>query len=172
MRRSAREAASYWLILGAAFLVLATAFLVLRSRRGLALTAIRDNELAARSLGIDIWRTKFVVYVVVGGLTSLIGALIYFLAEGWARSGLGRARGGAALTKLLFLLSLAVAVALDFDRLFFLIMIIPIVLLFFLLFGTLGRVLTAAARHPALAALIQAVAFSWAIAATFPLFVG
>ena len=61
--RSAREAASYWLILGAVLLVLAIAYLFLRSRRGLALTAIRDNELAAASLGIDIWRTKFMVYV-------------------------------------------------------------------------------------------------------------
>lgn len=75
--RSAREAVSYWIILGAAVLVLAVAYLFLRSRRGLALTAIRDNELAASSLGIDIWRTKFIVYVVVGGLTSLIGALIF-----------------------------------------------------------------------------------------------
>ena len=75
--RSAREAVSYWMILAALVAVLATAYLFLRSRRGLALTAIRDNELAASSLGIDIWRTKFVVYVVVGGLTSLIGALIF-----------------------------------------------------------------------------------------------
>jgi branched-chain amino acid transport system permease protein len=39
--------------------------------------AIRDNELAAASLGIDIWRTKFVVYVVTGALTAMIGALIF-----------------------------------------------------------------------------------------------
>jgi len=51
--------------------------LFLRSRQGVALTAIRDNELAARSLGIDIWRTKFIVYVVVGALTTLIGCLIF-----------------------------------------------------------------------------------------------
>ncbi|MGI9417023.1 MAG: branched-chain amino acid ABC transporter permease [Geminicoccaceae bacterium] len=75
--RAAREAASYWLALGVVLLVIAVAYLFLRSRRGLALTAIRDNELAAASLGIDIWRTKFLVYVVVGGLTSLLGALIF-----------------------------------------------------------------------------------------------
>lgn len=75
--RSGREAASYWLILGVAILVLAIAYLFLRSRRGLALTAIRDNELAAASLGINIWRTKFLVYVVVGALTTLVGALIF-----------------------------------------------------------------------------------------------
>jgi len=75
--RSAREALSYWMALGAAVLVITAVYLFLRSRRGLALTTIRDNELAASSLGIDIWRTKFVVYVVTAALTSIIGALIF-----------------------------------------------------------------------------------------------
>lgn len=75
--RDAREAAAYWLALGLFVLVAGTAFALLRSRRGLALTAIRDNELAARSFGIDIWWTKFTVYVVTAGLTTLCGALIF-----------------------------------------------------------------------------------------------
>lgn len=75
--RAAREHLSYWLALGAAVIVLAAVYLFLRSRNGLALTAIRDNELAAGSLGIDIWRTKFVVYVVTSALTAMIGALIF-----------------------------------------------------------------------------------------------
>lgn len=74
--RSAREALAYWLALGVVVLVVGSVVWVLRSRQGVALTAIRDNELAAKSLGIDIWRTKFVVYVVTGGLTALVGALI------------------------------------------------------------------------------------------------
>lgn len=75
--RSARESLSYWLALGAAVVVLAAVYLLLRSRKGLALTAIRDNELAASSLGIDIWRLKFMVYVAVSGLTAMVGALIF-----------------------------------------------------------------------------------------------
>ncbi len=75
--RSEREALLYWLALGVAVAVVAAAYLFLRSRRGLALTAIRDNELAAGSLGIDIWRTKCVVYVIVGAMTTLVGALIF-----------------------------------------------------------------------------------------------
>ncbi|MBV2361460.1 branched-chain amino acid ABC transporter permease [Thalassococcus sp. CAU 1522] len=75
--RSEREALAYWLALGAALFVVTTVYLMLRSRKGLALTAIRDNELASASLGIDIWRTKFVVYVVTSGLTAVIGALIF-----------------------------------------------------------------------------------------------
>ncbi len=76
-RRADREALAYWLALGAAVLVIAAVHLLLRSRRGLALTAIRDNETAAGSLGIDIWRTKFAVYVVTCALTAMIGALIF-----------------------------------------------------------------------------------------------
>ena len=75
--RSEREALSYWLALGIAFCVIAAVYVFLRSRQGLALTAIRDNELAASSLGIDIWRTKFVVYVVASALTAMVGALIF-----------------------------------------------------------------------------------------------
>lgn len=76
-KRAMRESLSYWLALGAAVLVVAAVYLFLRSRNGLALTAIRDNELAAGSLGIDIWRTKFTVYVVTSALTAMIGALIF-----------------------------------------------------------------------------------------------
>ena len=75
--RSEREALSYWLALGIAFCVIVAVYMFLRSRQGLALTAIRDNELAASSLGIDIWRTKFVVYVVASALTAMVGALIF-----------------------------------------------------------------------------------------------
>jgi len=75
--RTGREQISYWLALGSVVLVIATVYFFLRSRNGLALTAIRDNELAAGSLGIDIWRTKFIVYVTTAGLTAMVGALIF-----------------------------------------------------------------------------------------------
>ncbi len=75
--RAAREHLSYWLALGAAVVVITAVYLFLRSRNGLALTAIRDNELAAGSLGIDIWRTKFIVYLVTSALTAMIGALVF-----------------------------------------------------------------------------------------------
>ena len=75
--RDGRESLSYWLALGAAVLVITVVYLFLRSRKGLALSAIRDNELAAGSLGIDIWRTKFLVYVITAALTATVGALIF-----------------------------------------------------------------------------------------------
>ena len=75
--RQARESLSYWLALGVAVLILISIYLLLRSNRGLALTAIRDNELAASSLGIDILRTKLAVYVITSALTAMIGAIIF-----------------------------------------------------------------------------------------------
>jgi branched-chain amino acid transport system permease protein len=52
---------------------------VLRSRLGLALTAIRDNEIAARSHGVSITRTKLIIYVAVAFGTGALGALIFLV---------------------------------------------------------------------------------------------
>ncbi|HEY3225042.1 MAG TPA: branched-chain amino acid ABC transporter permease [Pseudolabrys sp.] len=75
--RQMREFETYWLALGLTVLVLAVIVALLRSRHGLALTAIRDNELAARSNGIKVGRLKLAVYVVTAFGTSMIGALIF-----------------------------------------------------------------------------------------------
>ena len=75
--RALREAAIYWTALTIAVASIAFVVLLLRSRMGLALTALRDSEVASESLGIDIWRTKLVVYVAVAGFTSMTGAFIF-----------------------------------------------------------------------------------------------
>ena len=72
-----RYANVYWTSIALLLWVLLLIVVVLRSRWGLALTAIRDNELAARSNGIDVGRTKLVVYVVTAFGTAMIGALIF-----------------------------------------------------------------------------------------------
>jgi branched-chain amino acid transport system permease protein len=75
--RQLREFLIYWLALALVVLVLAAIVLLLRSRYGLALTAIRDNELAARSNGIDVGRVKLVVYLLTAFGTATIGAMIF-----------------------------------------------------------------------------------------------
>lgn len=77
--RSAREHEIYWLALTLMAVVLAAMVLLLRSRHGLALTAIRDNELAAQSNGIDVRRLKFAVYVFTAFGTGMAGALIFLM---------------------------------------------------------------------------------------------
>jgi branched-chain amino acid transport system permease protein len=75
--RQEREFIIYWLALAILVAVLGAIFALLRSRYGLALTAIRDNELAARSNGVDVTRVKLVVYVVTAFGTAMVGALIF-----------------------------------------------------------------------------------------------
>jgi branched-chain amino acid transport system permease protein len=77
--RQAREFELYWLAMGLTVLVLAAIVTLLRSRHGLALTAIRDNELAAQSNGIDVTRVKLIVYVLTAFGTAMIGALIFLM---------------------------------------------------------------------------------------------
>jgi branched-chain amino acid transport system permease protein len=75
--RQAREFLIYWVALALMLVVLLLIVWLLRSRYGLALKAIRDNELAARSNGIDVTRIKVVVYIITAFGTAMIGALIF-----------------------------------------------------------------------------------------------
>jgi branched-chain amino acid transport system permease protein len=75
--RLMREFEMYWLALLLAVVILAAIFVLLRSRHGLALTAIRDNELAAQSTGIGVWSIKFTVYVLTAFGTAMVGAFIF-----------------------------------------------------------------------------------------------
>jgi branched-chain amino acid transport system permease protein len=74
---AARDIISYWLVLALMAGTLALVYFTLRSRRGLALGAIRDNEAAAAGLGVDIYRVKLGVYVATAAMTGMIGAMIY-----------------------------------------------------------------------------------------------
>jgi branched-chain amino acid transport system permease protein len=75
--RTLREFEIYWVSLALVILIVGAIFVLLRSRYGLALTAIRDNELAARSNGVDVTRTKLVIYVITACGTAMVGALIF-----------------------------------------------------------------------------------------------
>ncbi len=77
--RGTRDQVLYWIALALAVAVTTAVYAVLRSRHGLALTAIRDSERASRSLGVDTWRTKLFIYVVTAGCTGVIGAFIFLL---------------------------------------------------------------------------------------------
>src|SRR5215469_9781921 len=102
--RSDRLAAIYWLAFALAALALAVTYLLLRSRIGIGLTAMRDDEEGAAAIGVNISRvrilcflrtappasfsitdwTVFVIFnVVIGGIGSfegpIIGTIVYFV---------------------------------------------------------------------------------------------
>jgi branched-chain amino acid transport system permease protein len=75
--RSAREALIYWVFLALAVAVIGVIVVLLRTRYGLALQAIRDNETAAKSNGIDVVRARTVVFVVAAAASSMVGSMIF-----------------------------------------------------------------------------------------------
>jgi branched-chain amino acid transport system permease protein len=72
----------YWLAfivgVGSIFLVR----IVLRSKLGLGLAAIRDNERAAASSGVNVFRLKLTIFMIAAAITGLAGA-IYYLRQGY-----------------------------------------------------------------------------------------
>jgi branched-chain amino acid transport system permease protein len=74
---SVRLRVTYWIALAVAVGSVALVYYLLRSRTGLALRAVRDRESAAPTLGIDVRRTKVMVYVLASAVTGLTGAVIY-----------------------------------------------------------------------------------------------
>jgi branched-chain amino acid transport system permease protein len=77
MDRAARLYLTYELALAVGAGAVGGAYLLLRRRPGLALTAIRDSEEGAQSLGVPVFRTKLLVYLVAAFGCSLAGAVIY-----------------------------------------------------------------------------------------------
>lgn len=74
---AARDVLAYWLALALAIACIAGVYALLRSRQGLALAAVRDNRIAARSVGVDAVRMNWAVFVTASAITGLCGGLIY-----------------------------------------------------------------------------------------------
>jgi branched-chain amino acid transport system permease protein len=75
--RTTRLYVTYELALAVGVGAVVLAYVLLRRRLGLALTAIRDDETGAQALGVHVFRTKFLVYLVAAFGCSVTGAVIY-----------------------------------------------------------------------------------------------
>ncbi len=149
-----------------------------RSGSAVRFTAAVSAVVAFGSIGlfwpIDSFVTSFVpgperlVLICV----MLIGTLLFFLSDEWMTRGEGAARGAYLASKLAFLASLGFAVGLDFRRLFFLIIIVPVIGLFFLVYGLFSAWIYRRTGHPFVAGIANAATFAWAIGVTFPLLAG
>src|SRR6185436_4416522 len=67
---------TYWAGLAVTVAALAGIYLLLRGRLGLVLTAIRDDEVAARSSGARVGLARMLVFVVAGAGCGAAGALL------------------------------------------------------------------------------------------------
>ena len=77
--KGTREAITFWLAVALLIATTGGVYWLLRSRLGLALTAMRDNAIAAESQGVDVGRIKLLVYVLAAFGTGCAGAL-YFMS--------------------------------------------------------------------------------------------
>ena len=104
-------------------------------------------------------------------LAIAIGAVPYMLADSLVTEG-----GRAALWRVLaaraaFLASLGVAVALDMERLFFVLLIIPVVVVFFIIFGLMGGWVGRRTLSPSASGIGLGLILAWALGVSFPMFV-
>jgi branched-chain amino acid transport system permease protein len=70
-----RRIAIYLLALASMLLLLGILYALLRSKSGAAIQAIRDNEVAATSIGVDVVKTKRKLFVLAAFGIGLAGAL-------------------------------------------------------------------------------------------------
>lgn len=144
-----------------------------RDAVALAATALAATAYALLAVGVPVDRYLFNLRPEAVRVPILLvlcaGTLPYFLADEWLTRGNGAARGASMVSKLAFLVSLVLAIALNPQRLFFLAIIVPAILLLFVIYGLFSRWTIARTANPVVAALANALAFAWFIALTFPL---
>lgn len=136
----------------------------------LAALAVAAFNVVAFGVPIDTWLFSFWPVAPRWPVIAVIacGTVPYFIADEVLTAQANRT-GGYALTKLCFLVSLALAILLNPMKLFFLAIIVPAVLVLFLIFGTISRVSLRATGHPLPGAIGNAALFAWAIGVTFPM---
>ncbi len=67
----------FWLALGLAFVTQLGIYLLLRRRMGLALTAVRDNEAGAASVGIAVAHNQLAAFLISAAICGVAGGIYY-----------------------------------------------------------------------------------------------
>jgi len=140
------------------------------ARAVLAAAAATLYAAGAIGLALDQFVTSFAVTSPRLPLLFLMlgGTLAYFLADEWLTRGPKVPRAAHLLTRVCFLLSLGLAVALSFEDLFFLLIIAAVIVPYFLIYGLISGWVYRATGEPLVSALPSAVAFGWTLAVVFP----
>jgi len=82
------EPLTFWISAAIAVGAVAGTYALLRSRVGLGLMTVRDNDVAAASIGVDVWRNRFIAFVLSAAGCGLAGAVSFtatlYVAPGFA----------------------------------------------------------------------------------------
>jgi hypothetical protein len=152
-RRTARQTSRS----GAAF---AIALVAVVAYLTLAIAVPTDLYVAAFLPDPHRFHILFVIFVTT---------LLWFGVDEWLTRGPGAFGGGYALTKVMFLVSLMLAVVLNLEELFFLVIIIPAILILFIVFGLFSGWIYRRTGHPLVAGVANALVFATAITVSFPI---
>lgn len=137
----------------------------------LATAALVLWGLAVFGLALDRYGANFLPSVERGWIIAALalGAMPFMMGDALV-SGAGRGTWPRRIiARLGFLASLGIAVALDPSELFFLVLIAPVIVLFYVIYGLMGR-WVAQRSGPAAAGLGLGLALAWALGVSFPLF--
>ncbi|MBQ9815573.1 MAG: branched-chain amino acid ABC transporter permease [Lachnospiraceae bacterium] len=75
--RTLGATAMYFIAFGVAVIALLAVVLILRSKFGLGLMAMRDNEAASEIRGVKLYRSKLICFLISAAITGLAGAALY-----------------------------------------------------------------------------------------------
>jgi branched-chain amino acid transport system permease protein len=82
------EPLTFWISAAIAVASVFGTYALLRSRIGLGLMTVRDNDVAAASIGVDVWRNRFIAFVIAAAGCGLAGAVSFtatlYVAPGFA----------------------------------------------------------------------------------------
>jgi hypothetical protein len=139
--------------------------------RPAALVALLVWGLAVFGVALDRYGANFIPiperFAIIAALA--IGAVPYMAADALATLATGATLLRRLAARAALLGSLALAVTLDFERLFFLMIIFPVIVLFFVVFGSMGRwVGLRAGATPV--GLALGLILAWSLGVSFPLF--
>ena len=82
--RELKDSDKYYFSIALLLAVTVVVVFLMRSKLGLGLFAIRDNDVAAETSGVPIFRSKLIVMMITGFITGLAGG-IYYLISVWVQ---------------------------------------------------------------------------------------
>ncbi len=154
----------------------------LRKHNGGVLAAAQPGLIAAAALaiyGIAIFGGALDRYVanftpntdrLIIIAAMAVGTIAYMLADSVLAASGHASWWRIAFARTAFLVSLAIAVALDLERLFFLVIIMPVIIIFFIVFGLMGSWVGHRTRSPLAPGIGMGLILAWALGVTFPVF--